>query len=349
MSPRRRTSWWARRGSYIIVLAAVLATVAVVIAGIRLSPTRPDRPITIATAEWAPYVGEDLPNGGPLARIVQLTLAREGYRATVDFSTWDLALGSARQGQAFAAFPLVASEERDAGFVYSDPLVEFEYVLFHDTTQQLPSLEDASALADLRVARIAGYDYWPELDEAVGEYLEYDTSAAAFSALAAGEVDIVPEGRLAGQALLMSPDLGLDATRFLPIEGDAPWLRSTQALHLLVADTSSGRALVRDFNESLGAVKETPEYRSLVASLQPATTSEQVVIGMPDGSVAALLDEAGGRVATLPRGTRATVLTWPEDDGSTEAELLVQVKVTSGPARGQVGYVDLTAIELVDS
>lgn len=332
-------------------MAAVLATLAVIIAGIRLSPTRPDRPITIATAEWAPYVSDDLPHSGPIAHIVQLTLAQQGYRATVDFSTWNLALSRAGQGQAFAAFPMVASAERDAEFLRSDPLMEFEYVLFHDTTRPLPDLGEATALADLNVARIAGYDYWPELDEASGDYVEYDTSEAAFLALEAGDVDLVPEGRLAGEALLLSPDVALDAARFVPVDGDEPWLHSTQGLHLLVADDGAGAALIKDFNESLARVKRTPEYRAAIASLTSPRGNHEVRVARTEGSLPLLVDEDGVAIAMLPVGTRAAVLTWPDSVGSgvtSAGPLRAEVKVTSGPARGRVGFVDLARIELVD-
>jgi len=347
MPRRRRASWWTRRGSYLIVVAAVLATVAVIFAGMRLTPTRPDRPVTISTAEWAPYVGEDLPGGGPLAVIVRLVLAKQGYQAAVDFTTWDLALARTRQGQALAAFPLVASTEREATLLASDPLVEFEYVLFHDTARPTPEVAAPSDLSGLRVARIAGYDYWPALDAAVSEYVEFDTSAEAFGALAAGEVDLVAEGRIAGETLLSGDGLHLDATRYAPLDGDAEWLRSTEALRLFVAADAEGRRLIEGFNTALAEIRTSPEYRTLISSLDSAETGQTVRLDGADGHPVLLHGPAGQTLAVLPRGTRAIVLEWPESVGATAgADLMAQVKVTTGPGRGRVGLVELGLMEL---
>ncbi|TXK10594.1 amino acid ABC transporter substrate-binding protein [Microbacterium saccharophilum] len=347
MPKRRRASWWTRRGGYLLVVAAVLATVAVVIAGMRLSPTKPDRPVTISTADWAPYVGEDLPGGGPLAALVRLVLAQQGYQASVDFTTWDLALSRARQGQALAAFPLVASRERAATLLASDPLVDFEYVLFRDTSLSAPDVDEASDLGELRVARIAGYDYWPALDDAVGQYVEFDTSADAFRALAEGAVDLVAEGRVAGETLLNSPELDLDAARFAPLDGDASWLRSTESLRLFVAADADGRRLIEDFNRALADVRLTPEYRALTSSLASEKSGQTVRLDALDGSPVVLQNEAGETLAVLPRGSSAVVLEWPEVFGVTaSAALPTRVKITSGPGRGKVGLVDLALIEM---
>ncbi|MFW6599201.1 substrate-binding periplasmic protein [Propionibacteriaceae bacterium Y2011] len=350
MPTRRRRPFLGGRGNLLLVAAAVLVTVAVVIAGMRLSPTRPPRPILLATGSWAPYVSPDLPDGGPVAQIVALAMAKEGYRAEVQFTTWELALARTTQGQTFGAFPLVASQARDADFLRSDPLVEFEYVLFHDTSRPTPQVTRAEDLADLRVAKITGYDYWPELDRAVGEYVPYASSAEAFLALSRGEVDLVPEGRRAGEALLRSATLDVDATRFAQLPGDQPWLRSTQGLHLYVAKDSEAAELLAGFNRSLAELRSTAEYRDLVDALEPPVAGEEVdLIGVGD-QAPRLVDESGATIAVLPRGTRATVLEWPTGTGRGapgDGTLWVRVKVTSGPGSGRVGLVDLAGVELV--
>lgn len=347
---RKTKVWIIRRTSYFIVAVATVLVLAVVITNTKLNPTRPDRPVIIATSDWAPYVGRDLPADGPLAEILRQVLASQGYDATVEYTSWDLALKRVDSGQALAAFPLVASEARADEFLASDPLVQFVYVLFYDTTRPPPVVNAPEDLRELRVARITGYDYWPELDHAVGTYVDYLSSAEAFRALAADEVDLVVEGNLAGQAVLSSSEVPLDGARFRVLEGEHPLLSSAQALHLFVAQDRASEDFLEGFNQALAEFQYTEAHNQLMRDLQtPSGARDVALVGVED-ELPTLMDSTGRPVATLPRGSRAAVLSWPEGTGHGEvppADLTVEVKVLDGPGQGRVGFVNLAELELV--
>lgn len=330
-----------------LAVSALLIGAMVILAGLTLDPARPARPVIVTTSDWAPYVGRDLPDHGPVADMVRLVMTEAGYQPTVQFMPWEQALEQARRGQAFAAFPLVASADRDTDFLLSDPLVTFEYVLFYDQTRPRPAVNNAADLADLRVASIAGYDYWPELDAAVGEYTPFETSIEAFRALADGEVDLVPEGQHAGFAVATDPALPYEASRFTVLEGRGEVFSSTQDLHLLVSRGRDGSTLLDSFNTALARVQDTPEYTSLLASLDGLTGGQQVRLAGAAGELVRLVDEKGGLVTVLPRGSTAQVLTWPELPTDQEEGVSVEVKVTSGPGLGLVGMVGLQDLELL--
>lgn len=50
------------------------------------SPGQPDQTITIATGEWAPWTGRDLPYNGFVCRVVEDVFNRAGYEVDFAFS-----------------------------------------------------------------------------------------------------------------------------------------------------------------------------------------------------------------------------------------------------------------------
>lgn len=238
-----------------------------------------------------------------------------------------------------AAFPLVASAERRADFLISDPLLNFEYGLFRDVTAG-PAPVSLDALRSLRVAGIQGYDYWPELDAAVGKYVQFNTSEAAFAALARGEVDIVAEGTVAGNTILADPGFAVDAARFARI--DAPWASSQQSLHAMVARTSAGEEFLQEFNASLELHKSTPAYREAVQALSDAPTPDRVRL-VGSGSLVSVHLE-GDEVLRVPRGCEGVVVAWPEQ---LDEDASAKLKLTSGPARGRLGHVAIKDLEVL--
>lgn len=108
-----------------------------------------------------------------------------------------------------------------------------------------------------------------------------------------------------------------------------------------------GSTLLDSFNTALARVQDTPEYTSLLASLDGLTGGQQVRLAGAAGELVRLVDEKGGLVTVLPRGSTAQVLTWPELPTDQEEGVSVEVKVTSGPGLGLVGMVGLQDLELL--
>lgn len=331
-----------------VVLVVAVATVVIQLAGDRPAA---DRPIRVASGSWAPYVDPELPGGGPVAQLVTEALNRAGYAPEVDHTSWHLAEDRVASGTSTAVFPMVASKERREEFLLSDPLLEFRYVLFHDTRRPLPPVTRPEDLAELEVGGIAGYDYWDELHAAVGELELFDSSLEGFRALAAGEVDVLAEGLLPGRAVLADPDFAADADDFDALPGDDPWLSSTEGLHLMVPRTPAARQLLSAFDDALASLRDTDSHAQLLAGLE--TDGAEVVGLEPVGGASLVqLREHDGTPSFLAlRGTRAEVLAWPDalsSDGAANrpGKVLVQVKLTNGPGQGRVVWVEAGALVL---
>jgi polar amino acid transport system substrate-binding protein len=333
-----------------LLLALVLSvSLAMIAMAITRSPARPPRPVLISSGTWAPYVDPSLPRAGPVAELVTVLLQRLGYEPEIAFTSWPLAQARAERGEAFGVFPLVASEARRASFVLSEPLVEFDYALFYDTQRGELVIESEEDLAALSVGRIDGYDYWPELEAAVDEFVLYDSSLEAFRALAAGEIDVVPEGILPGRAVILDPELAADAADFAIVGGDGPLVRSTEGLHLMMPVSREAEAMMSEFDTALARFKDTTEYAEIVSGLEHGTGLPTVTL-LPAGDtgLVELLDPVYEQVLYSPPGTLARVLAWGAgfDDPQPEPPIMVEVKVLNGPAQGRLVLVDARYVQL---
>ncbi|GAA4445707.1 substrate-binding periplasmic protein [Phytohabitans houttuyneae] len=349
--PRRLSAWLRplRTWGPVLVLSAVVAVSALVVAfGLRASPVSPSRPVPVSSGSWAPFVGPDLPEGGPVTELVVETLRRAGYAPEVTYTSWSLAEDQVTSGASLGVFPLVGSESRRAELLLSDPLVDFEYVLFYNRRTGQPRVSSAADLGALRVGGVAGYDYWDELESAVGDLVEFESTLDGFRALAAGEVDLLAEGLLSGRAVLADADFAGDAADFDHLRGDNPLVHSVEALYFMMADTAAAATVMGRFNRELARMRQSDEYTRMVADLEPAAAQEVALTPTGASGLVELLDEAGRPVLLAPRGTRARVLAWPEEftGGGRPGRALVKVKVVNGPAQGRVLYVDARSVAL---
>lgn len=349
---RRLGAWWPP-AVLVLLVALVLVLLASRLAG---SPNRPARPVLVASGDWEPFVGSDLTGGGPVTELVTEVLQRQGYAPEVRYTTFSLALQRTAQQSVIGSYPFVGSAERRSDFLLSDKLLDFQYVLFVRADDAAARIDDAADLAGLRVARIEGYDYWPELNDAVAAqtegYLPYASKEAAFDALAAGEVDVVPEGLLSGDAVLTSPDFTGDAGAITHVDpGTNPLLGSVEALYFMVEPSRANEEFIASFDRQLAEVKKTELYDQVVSAIAEQEGDGTVTLQPLGDDGLVRLRDGGGRTVLTPTGTAVRVVEWPPEfsqgvAGDPATDIDVQVKVLDGPARGRILTVDARSLVL---
>lgn len=326
---------WLRVIVGLVCFFAVLATLLLV----RIQPPRAAQSIQVITSDWEPYVQTDDARGGVVGDIVVSVLAGTGYNAQISFDTWSGGLNKVDQGTAFGIFPMVKSAERKETFEYSDPLVEFKYVLFKRRNDIVTSEVRNGNLSGSRVGKIAGYDYWPELDASGAQFVEYQSTIAGFEALLNGEIDYLAESDLVGMATLRGPEFEGDAGSFDIIDGDHPALDSIDSVHFLVRKGQLSRTFMDSFNASLAEYKKTDRYRQQVTSLSEA--ADRVVL-VGDGLID-VTDASGASLGSIPSGVAARVLSWPNE---LQSQGTVEIKMLDGPLAGRIGRVPLANVEV---
>ncbi|PMC74992.1 hypothetical protein CJ197_10935 [Brachybacterium sp. UMB0905] len=326
----------------VIVLAVVLiAALLLVSLVVKVRPPARTLPITVTSATWAPYLSEELPGNGPLAQIATEALQGAGYQPEYSFTTWPLAQQAVDDGGALGVIAMVASPERDQRFLYSEPILELRYTLFGRADDDLSHIAERSDLSGLRVARIEGYDYWEELEQSGAEFSTYPTTEDAFAALEDGDVDLVAEDFLAGQAALDGAGYLRDGSEIAEVQPTSALTTSTMDLRMLIRDSAEGRRLRSDFNASLARYRESADYDEHLSELQQGTTAVTIQGEIFDD------DDPSQRLGITPQGTPAQVLEWPHEPSDGEAR--VRVKVLSGPWVGRVVEIRLKDVVITDA
>lgn len=331
----KKKTTWLRVLVGVVCFLSVLTTLQMV----RVQPPRAAQSVQIITSDWDPYVDTNSEMGGIVGEIVVSVLGSTGYDAQVTFDTWSGGLNKVNQGTAFGIFPMVKSADRQETFEYSDPLVEYTYVLFKRGGVELSDEVTAGDLSSVRVGKIAGYDYWPELENSRAQFVEYPSTLAGFAALRDGDIDFLAESDLVGTATLRSADFRGDIAAFEIVSETHPVFSSTDSVHFLVRKSELSGPFMERFNESLQEFKLTDRYMRQVEELRGVPDSVFLVgTGLVD-----VFDSSGAQIGSIPPGVEARVLTWPDELSAGQE---VVVKLMNGPLAGRIGRVALDHVEV---
>ncbi len=123
--------------------------------------------LQVATSEWIPYVGKELPNQGLAMDIVNRALIRAGHKPAVTIQAWTRTL----EGADIGVYDLIAaawySKEREKSFIFSKPYIFNEIKLL----KHADSSFDFNRISDLEgktIGVITGYAYGEQFDRAQG-------------------------------------------------------------------------------------------------------------------------------------------------------------------------------------
>jgi len=207
--------------------------------------------ITLATLDWAPYVGQKLPDYGFTSEIISAAFKRAGYTVKIEFLPWARVLQEVETGKYDAGYPAYYSDERAQKYLLSDAFangITGFYKRKADTIAYT-SLQD---LKPYRIGVIMGYVNSPEFDAAT--YLQKEEAideATNLNKLLAKRIDLTVLDKFTAQYVIStSLPAGKDALEFL----EPPLL--VQPLHVMVSrQTQGAEQKLRDFNEGLKKIR----------------------------------------------------------------------------------------------
>ncbi|GFK33286.1 substrate-binding periplasmic protein [Vibrio cholerae] len=151
-------------------------------------PNTEDKLVRIASGEWPPFIGSDLPNYGFVGEIITQAFAKQGYQVEFQFLPWARAYAETQRGLYDATAIWMHSAEREVDFFYSLPVSQEEFVFFYAVKKPF----DWNTLTDLAPYKLGGV-LTMERDGLAAKNLEK---------LAKGRVDVVPEEKHIGYYLI---------------------------------------------------------------------------------------------------------------------------------------------------
>ncbi|MGP9799572.1 substrate-binding periplasmic protein [Rheinheimera sp. NSM] len=218
-------------------------------------------PLQLSAGEWPPFLSESLPHQGVAAHLLRDTFAAAGYQVNFTFLPWARAYHDTANGKYAATAVWMFSEDRTHDFLYSDAVLNEQFVFFHRKQR----LFDWQQMADLRGLQIGGglgYSYGPAFDHAVNSGVFKVSRVASteqnFRRLAAGRIDVFAEEISVGYHVLnhQLPELAAS------ISHHPKPLLTNQSFLLFPQQTADSTRLLVLFNQQLLLFKQSGRYQT---------------------------------------------------------------------------------------
>ncbi|WP_018525405.1 substrate-binding periplasmic protein [Alkalispirochaeta alkalica] len=232
----------------------LLMTGLIMVTGLALAQQR----ITVASGDWAPYQGDTLPGGGPAGVIVAEAFASQGWEVTFEYLPWARGFTLAQQARNDGTFLYGYSDERAENFLYSDPIINLDTVIFYRKDRPI----EWSAPGDLKrytLGAVLEYNYG-FIRESDGFTLDRIADPVSnFRKLAAGRVDGVLEEVMVGWDLAERAGVA-DRVAYHPRAVDS------EPFHFIVSRSHpDAERIIATFNAGLSALRASGRLDEVLA------------------------------------------------------------------------------------
>jgi polar amino acid transport system substrate-binding protein len=96
-------------------------------------------PLKIATGEYAPYSGEDIPGLGISTKIVKTVFQEINQDIVIEFMPWNRVMNNLKSARISGSFPWTKNDEREIDMLYSEPINELNIFLFKKKNKSFPN------------------------------------------------------------------------------------------------------------------------------------------------------------------------------------------------------------------
>ncbi|MCX4029126.1 transporter substrate-binding domain-containing protein [Endozoicomonas sp. SM1973] len=228
--------------------------------------------INLTNGEWPPYLGQLLPHHGFASHIVSKAFSSVGIKVHYSFFPWPRAYHYALAGTGInqtwhGTLVWVYTSDRANHFIYSDPVVKDEEVLFHLKNTPLQGWQHVDDLKGQVIGgtRHTAYPFFENAEqkgilrlERAGNYFDL------FNRLLGKRIDAIPQVKQVGQYYLR--------TQYTPQQNalitSAPKVIQTREYSLMINKKLPGnKQLIKQFNKGLKIIKQNGTYSRLYEQL----------------------------------------------------------------------------------
>jgi polar amino acid transport system substrate-binding protein len=226
-----------------------------------------EKTVLIGTGDWPPYVDQQSPDAGILARMITAIFAKAGYQTKFVFYPWDRNVYLLRKGTIDAVMPYVCSPERQEFSLCSDPIAESNIVLFHHKDKAF-DWKQFSDIEPYLIAVTQGYFYSDDFSRAREEgRLTLEQSSVEYRGMQlilAKRADLFPQDQAVGQSLLKKNFTTQDQAQIT----SHPKPLAANLLGLLFGKDERGQELRKAFNAELAVMRKNGELQRMQKALE---------------------------------------------------------------------------------
>lgn len=326
---------------------------------------KPLKPISVATGNWEPYVGENLTQNGPVAQMMSVILMELGYLPVFKYYEWGFVDTHLETGYPSFAFPYLMSNDTKR-FKYSDPIVNIDYVLFYYNAKdnnywKADSIQEITH-SNKRIGRIRGYSKLPGI-QTDSVYIEVSSAIEGFNMLLDGRIDYLLEAKHVGQQLTLSGEIPADSYHFgylgqakLPIENDDTIFVKNLSFRIKFSPKVSDE-FISEINNAINACVSSDYYKSLEAKVnntQDKFLKAYLVVNPKNSLIYGYTDDEKKQPEYLiPTNTKVVVLKWNDifETKINKKDKLFgknrsKVKLLNGPLKGKILWIENEQIAL---
>ncbi len=212
--------------------------------------------ITLATGEWAPFIGETLTDYGLHTKIIKQVFTEMGYEVKLEFMPWKRVYELTKKGVYPASFTWSKTPDRMDEMLYPENELSLSKEVGFYKASQFPnglvvnSIDDIKA-QDLKVVGIASYWYEKVLKEKGIKIHIVSTSELAWKMLNGGRADLMIENSDVGKA---ESQTILGAGKDKDFKMTAP-LKSQQMYLIFSRVHPKSKTLVKEYDAAVSTLK----------------------------------------------------------------------------------------------
>nr|WP_324258985.1 transporter substrate-binding domain-containing protein [Cellvibrio fontiphilus] len=220
-------------------------------------------PVRIATGEFAPWTGKDLPHSGHVNHIIASAFAAEGIEVEFVYLPWKRAFEETRLGKFDATSYWYENSERREAMLFSDPLVVNRTVFFQRANAPAIKWQNFSDLSGYRMSATLGFTYTEAFYRAIEAQtinpIMVPSDIQNIKLLLAERVDLFATDEMSG--FYMAAQLSIDPRKLRVIE---PALNSPEGYLLTSKIHPNAQWLIQTFNSGLKKIKANGSYRKIL-------------------------------------------------------------------------------------
>ncbi|MGO1119141.1 substrate-binding periplasmic protein [Rhodovibrionaceae bacterium A322] len=213
----------------------------------------------LVTAEFWPFTGKYLPDGGMLVSIAREALAAQGHELIVSYRPWSRAMMEVKAGTYDGLLSAFYTEERAREFLFSRPINDTWMVLLAKAPQEKNSYSSYEEFAGKTIAVGRNWAYSPEFSSSpVFSRYEVNDEISGIKMLLAERIDYFAVNF--HQALFNLKQAGLKRSDFVFL---LPAI-SNNSQHLAAPRTRQGsKELIAEFDKGLLALQQSGRLQEI--------------------------------------------------------------------------------------